>query len=101
MNMRLASVICFLLISIVTMIGCQKRDLRGKAEPSKDGQTYLVVDDDNGGACGQIFIDGKQWTHKTHEQGTITPGRHTIKCGTEIEFEIQQATIFYFNYWGP
>jgi len=101
MKIRLASVICFLLIATVTTAGCQKHGLRGKAEPSKDGQTYLVVEDDNGGACGPIFVDGKQWPHKIHERGPIVPGRHTIKCGTEIEFEIPPATIFHFDYWGP
>lgn len=101
MKIRVVLVLCFLLFITVSTIGCQKHDLRGKAEPSRDGQTYLVVEDDNGGKCGPIFVDGKPWSYPIHVQGVITPGSHSIKCGTEIEFVIQQATIYHFNYWGP
>lgn len=96
-----SSMFCLLLLLTVLAVGCQKRELRGKAEKSNDGLTYLVVDDNNGGACGPIYVDGKQWPHKIHMRGPIAPGRHTIKCGTEIEFEIQPATVFHFDYWGP
>jgi hypothetical protein len=32
--------------------------LRGTVSPSSDGKTYLAIDDDNGGACGDLIIDG-------------------------------------------
>ena len=83
------------------MVGCQKKqDLRGEAEPSADGQTYLVMENDNGGACGPIRVDGKRWTYPVHVRGVITPGRHVIKCGTEIEFEIQPVKNFKYLWLG-
>jgi hypothetical protein len=98
---QLGSVLCCVLLVMIMMIGCQKRYLRGKAEPSKDRQAYLVIEDDNGGACGSMFVDGKLWPYKTHVQGPIAPGPHVIICGSEIEFDIPPATIFHFDYWGP
>ena len=86
---------------LLATAGCEKRDLRGTAVPSKDGQTYLVVEDDNGGKCGPIFVDGKLWPHALHAPGAVSPGRHTIKCGTEVAFEIRPNTIFHLDYWGP
>jgi hypothetical protein len=94
-------VLCSALLVLIISIGCQKQHLRGKAEPSKDLQTYLVIEDDNGGACGPVFIDGKLWPYKTHMQGPIAPGPHVIRCDTEIEIDIPPATIFHFDYWGP
>jgi hypothetical protein len=89
----------FLSLSVILM-GCGNRDLRGRAVPSPDGKTYLVVDD-NGGACGSILVDGKRWPYPIHVAGPIAPGLHVIKCGGEIGFEIKKGTTFHFDYWGP
>jgi hypothetical protein len=89
------------LLLAIAMNGCESRDLRGYSAPSGDGQTYLVVDDNNGGQCNSVLVDGKPWTHSIHAPGLISPGRHVIECGSEIEFAIQPATIFHFDYWGP
>ncbi len=75
--------------------------LRGSVKPSKDGNTYLIVADDNGGGCGPIKVDGVQWPHAINEAGSIKPGIHKIACGGEIEFEIPVGTTFRFDYWGP
>jgi hypothetical protein len=85
-------------------MACGHRDLRGQALPSLDGKTYLVIDDDNGGGCLPIKIDGKDWPYKIHEIGPIEPGVHYISCGEDdsgIGFEISKSTIFHFDYWGP
>ena len=85
----------------IAFIGCGDDYLRGSVSSSPDGKTYLVVADDNGGNCGPILVDGKEWKYKLNEAGLIQPGLHTIKCGGEIQFEIPSAVIFRFNYWGP
>ena len=89
------------LIIIVLVAGCDDGYLRGSVEKSEDGKTYLVVVDDNGGQCGPLFVDNKLWEHKINEAGIINPGVHTIKCGTEISFEIPEGVVFRFDYWGP
>ena len=77
------------------------RDLRGKWLASPDGRTYLVVDDDNGGKCGPIKVDGHVWTAALYSPGGITPGVHEISCGSSAAVEIREGTTFHFNYWGP
>jgi hypothetical protein len=67
--------------------------------PSTDGKTYLVVDGDNGGACGPILVDGKQWPSPLHVAGAIEPGLHTIECGDKIKFKIKAGTTFHFDDW--
>ncbi len=96
-------VIVYLIIICMSgmLSGCDDSYLRGSVTPSKDGNTYLAVADDNGGKCGALLVDGKQWEYKINENGIITPGIHTIKCGTEIQFEIPAGVIFRFDYWGP
>ena len=86
---------------LMIFVGCDNGHLRGDVTQSKDGNTYLSVVDDNGGKCGPIFVDGKEWKYKIGEPGSISPGHHSIKCGTEIEFEIPKGVVFRFNYWGP
>ena len=94
-------VICAILV--VSAGGCAKRTLRGKSVRSRDGNTYLVVDDDNSGLCGPIEIDNRQWPHPLHAAGEIAAGLHRISCGhaTVIEFTVERGTTFHFDYWGP
>ena len=83
--------------------GC-KGELRGRSVRSPDGKTYLVVDDNNGGACGSIFVDRRPWPHGLHAAGAIAPGVHQIACGDPdvfISFEVRAGTTFHFDYWGP
>jgi hypothetical protein len=84
-----------------TFVGCANRELRGKVKPSPDNKTYLVIEDDNGGGCGPIFIDGKVWGFDIGEKGMIESGEHIIECGGEIGFIIKKGTTFHFDYWGP
>ena len=78
-------------------------ETRGALVFSEDGKTYLVVDDDNGGQCGSISIDGGAWPYPIHKQGPIEPGTRQIECGGsgKIEFVIPQGVIYHFVYWGP
>jgi hypothetical protein len=85
----------------VIALACSRSELRGKSVASPDGKTYLVVDDDNGGRCGPIKVDGQVWTTALHSAGSITPGLHEISCGSSVEFEIRDGATFHFNYWGP
>ncbi len=88
---------------LMISVGCGGAELRGKSVPSPDGKTYLVVDDNNGGACGPIKVDGRLWQFPLHTPGPIEPGIHKIQCGNSggAEFEIKPAHTFHFNYWGP
>jgi hypothetical protein len=80
---------------------CSGGDLRGDAVPSPDGGTYLVLDDDNGGHCGPMRVDGRDWTNPLRSPARISPGVHEIACGTTIKFTIREGTTFHFKYWGP
>src|SRR5262245_64454972 len=83
----------------IALCSCDDGHLRGSVAPSQDGKTYLAVVDDNGGQCGPILVDGNAWPHRIGEPGPITPGRHSIECGTSIEFDIPTAVVFSFDYW--
>jgi hypothetical protein len=91
-----------LAISIGALGACAARSIRGKAETSRDGQTYLVVDDPNSSACRQVVLDGRRWLHAAHEPGRVSPGVHYLECGgARVGFEIRAGTVFHFDYWGP
>lgn len=98
--MRISKV--FTIAITVLLTGCELGgDVHGTAKPSRDGKTYLVVMDDNGGGCGPILVDGKKWKYRINEAGPIAPGVHTIKCGGDIQFEVTAGTTYHFDYWGP
>ena len=92
-----------LLLTFLLASACGERELRGTSTPSKDGRTYLVVVDDNGGKCGPLFVDGQEWKFAINEPGEITPGVHEIRCGSsgDTQFEVKAGTTFHFDYWGP
>jgi hypothetical protein len=92
-----------LLATVAITPACSDGELRGKSVPSPDGKTYLIVDDDNGGNCGGLRVDGQAWTYKIHSAGPITPGVHTMGCGDSATtaFEVHMGTTFHFDYWGP
>ena len=91
-----------LVLLLLSVIGCEvQRELRGSVQPSKDGKTYLSIDDDNGGHCGPLLVDGKRWSFPIGEAAEIAPGDHTISCGSSLEISIQKGTVFRMNYWGP
>ena len=89
-------------LGLVAAVGCASRDLRGRSTPSKDGQTYLVIADDNGGNCGPMRVDGAVWPHAIGKAGRIAPGTHVIACGDgDISFRVDSGQTFRFDYWGP
>ncbi|MEM9070239.1 MAG: hypothetical protein AAGE52_17160 [Myxococcota bacterium] len=98
------------LLPLALLIACSDPGhLRGEVASSNDGQTYLAIDDDNGGQCGDLIVDGRVWPHPVGTPGRIQPGVHAIDCGSldtydpshAIRFEIPRGMIFRFNYWGP
>ena len=92
------------LSGLALILACGDGELRGHSEPSPDGRSYLVIEDDNGGACGKLLVDGSEWAHPKGSAGQVAPGVHTIKCGagdSGIQFSVRPATTFYFDYWGP
>jgi hypothetical protein len=90
-----------LVASMVTVAGCPGRELRGRVEKSVDGGTYLAIDDDNGGKCGLMLVDGQVWPYAIHSPGPIAPGEHEIECGSGAGIIIKKGTTFHFDYWGP
>ena len=96
---RVAVLVCALAVAA----SCSDRALRGTSEPSTDGGTYLVVDEDNGGQCGQIMVDGQEWPVPLHEPHPVSAGVHVISCGDSAgtEFTVEEGTTFHFDYWGP
>ena len=99
MNRKLLTSI-FVVILFVSGCGGDY-ELRGKVVPSEDGKTYLVVEDDNGGQCGPMLLDGKPWPHAIGQRGLVSPGEHQIHCGGSIVFTVSAGTTFHFDYWGP
>jgi len=88
-------------LGFVATVSCTGRDLRGRSTPSKDGQTYLVIADDNGGKCGPMRVDGTVWPHPIGAAGQIAPGTHVIACGTDVSVRVDSGQTFRFDYWGP
>jgi hypothetical protein len=99
---RVASTMLVVSTSIL-VVGWSDRDLRGKAVASADGRTYLVIDDDNGGSCGALKVDGREWRYQLHAPGAIEPGVHAVSCGKggDTRFAVRSGTTFHFDYWGP
>lgn len=90
-----------LIISLFVGSGCDDGHLRGKVTSSSDGETYFAVVDNNGGKCGPILLDGKEWAYPIGEKAKINPGRHTLKCGGEVSFDVPAGVLYEFDYWGP
>ena len=91
----------FATILSVASVACEESDLRGSWKKSKDGKTYLIVEDDNGGGC-LLLVDGKPWTHHVGDWVLIEPGNHNISCGFgHFPFVIQDGFVYKFRYWGP
>src|SRR5688500_9901420 len=88
---------------VALLMACGDGESRGRSEPSPDGGTYLVLDDDSGGGCA-ILVDGAPWQHAIGTPGQVSAGPHEIACGHVdggISFVIQPAPTFHFDYWGP
>jgi len=87
--------------AILLMAGCWNSDLRGTWSKSNDGNTYLVVAENNCKKC-PLIVDGKPWNHPVGEAGRIDPGHHKIgENGGEIWFDVPSGRVYRFNYWGP
>lgn len=99
--LALLAVFCLATPSLGCVRSNSSSSLRGRAVVSPDGETYLVVDDDNGGGCGPIRVDGKVWKYPIGSPGPIAAGNHVIACGGEIEFVVPTGKTFHFDYWGP
>lgn len=99
MRARNGGIVSVLALGLVA--ACSDGHLRGTAEPSPDGKTYLAIVDDNGGQCGSITLDGGRWPHPIGVYAEIEPGIHTIACGGEIAFDVPPGARFAFDYWGP
>jgi hypothetical protein len=99
--------ILVLLVSIFLSINYLSKDpeavyeLRGRYKPSQDNKTYLVIEDNNGGQCGPLYVNNKKWPHSINTKGETLPGEHLIKCGTTVVVNIMQGNTYYFDYWGP
>jgi len=89
-----------LLLTIIFLCGCASNNIRGDIRKSNDNETYLIIKE----SCGNnniIYVDGKVWPYKIGEKGKIKPGKHTLRCGGDLDIIIKEGTVFYFKYWGP
>ena len=83
------------------VVGCGHSDLRGSWSKSKDGNTYLLVAENDCDNC-PVVVDGKLWVHRIGEAGRIDPGPHKIgKNGGEMTFHVPSGNVYSFKYWGP
>jgi len=99
MNKHLQLFRSFILI-ITLFFHCTEKNLRGKPLPSKDGKTYLIIENDDGGEC-TLFLDGRKWNYPKNKPGLVSPGKHVLKCWIDVTFLIEEGTTFHFDYWGP
>jgi len=88
-------------VGLLVITACGAHDLRGGSSPSRDGRTYLIIADDNGGKCGPLLVDGVVWPYAINSPGEVRPGRHVIACGTEMPVQVDSAKTYRFTYWGP
>lgn len=93
--------LALVMLMMVALAACAERELRGYVKPSADGGTYLVVEDDNGGKCGPMILNGKEWMHPIGKPGAVQPGEQILECGAAIGFTVEAGTTFYVDYWGP
>ena len=92
---------CLALVAPFLLAHCADVDIRGDARPSADGQTFLIVADDNGGKSGPLTVDGQRWPHAIGTPGAVRPGHHVIACGSDITVQVDSGTTYRFDYWGP
>ena len=93
-------------ISVILLItACDDGIFRGYQEPSENGKTYLVFEKDKGGGnIDSIYLDYEKWNFEIGEKALIQPGKHCVSHSSDmchIEFEVQEGTVFHFDYWGP
>ena len=76
--------------------GCKgEYSLRGRAFPSSDGKTYLVIEEKESADCA-LVVDGKLWPYDVHKPGLVSPGVHGVSCGGPVGFMVSTGTVFDF-----
>jgi len=99
---RTAFLILAALCGTLYFIPWVHHDLRGTYSASRDGKTYLTIDEECGSFDEPIRLDGAVWRYPIGHAGGVEPGSHTIRaCGEEIGFQIPAGVVYRFNYWGP
>jgi len=72
--------VVFAYIFVFFLWNCGDGILRGREVKSTDSKPYLVVEDDNGGGCGPILVDGQIWEYEIGEAGEID-----FACNKSVE----------------
>ena len=62
-------------VLFVMAAGCEREHLRGRAEASADGRTYLVIEDDNGGAADACLWTTASGPLQINRPHPISPGQ--------------------------
>ncbi len=99
--LQVAYVLVFAIPQLLSKDTDAAYELRGRYKASEDGKTYLVIEDNNGGKCGPLIVDGNKWAHGLNQKGEVQPGNHSIECGAANGIFVKEGTIYYFDYWGP
>jgi hypothetical protein len=94
----------FLLFVSFFLISCgQLHEIEFSTVPSNDGQTYILIKDDNNESCHPLVVNGKRWEHPYNIPVSVSPGIYKLTCKlNELEITIEQGvTLIYLTQAKP
>jgi hypothetical protein len=74
----MVAMVLFAIVAITLLRFEPTKTLRGYSWRTHDGNTYLIVVDDDSRNDIQHVLDGKAWPHPINHRGPITPGAHKL-----------------------
>jgi hypothetical protein len=89
----LKSNLILLLFSSFFLISCgQLHEIEFSTVPSNDGQTYILIKDDNNESCHPLIVNGERWEHPYNIPVLVSPGIYSLTCKiNDLEITIEQG----------